>query len=83
MTRQEEFKQKLDNLLKEYEVTVDVVQTIRNYYNDVDGINFYSYMSIPQEEIDKLDRDHGIDEIYDLSTKYVIDFTIPPYYKGE
>lgn len=83
MTRQEEFKGKFDSLLKEYGVTMDVTETTRNYYSEVEGVNFYSYMCIPQDEIDKLDRDHDIDEIYELSAKYVIDLTIPPYYKGE
>lgn len=43
MSRQDEFKEELFDLLRRYKVEMSVVEDIRSYGIDVIGINFWSY----------------------------------------
>lgn len=43
MTRQDEFKAELFDLLRRYKVEMSVVEEIKGYATHVTGINFWSY----------------------------------------
>lgn len=86
MTRQEEFKMKLDALLKEYDVTMTVEEICHGYHWSADGINFYSYKPIPQEVIDTLPTAtsyQGDKAWEDAANDCIIDFTVSNTYSGE
>lgn len=40
---EEEFKEKLFALLREYDVEMSVEESTRGYYTEVDGIGFFAY----------------------------------------
>lgn len=51
MDRQEEFKQRLLALLREYDVEMSVEESSRGYYTVAEGINFFSYAKYEDGEI--------------------------------
>jgi hypothetical protein len=49
MTRQDEFKQELFALFRKYKVEMHVIENVYNYWNYVDGVNFFSYTQYDED----------------------------------